>query len=160
LLIALGIRHVGEEAAKILARQFGSAEALRTASIDDIEAVHGIGPTIAASVHEWFNSAFAQELLEKLSEAGVNLEEPEAAPVGSALRGAVVVITGTLPTLSRTDAEGVVEAAGGKVSSSVSKKTTFVVAGAEAGSKLDKAKQLGVEVIDEAELLRRAGRAT
>jgi DNA ligase (NAD+) len=160
LLIALGIRHVGEEAAKLLARHFGSIVALQSASVDEIESVHGIGPTIAASVHEWFHSPWAARLIGDLEKARVNFIEPESVPVGSALRGSIVVITGTLPSLSRGEAEALVESAGGKVSGSVSKKTSFVVAGSEAGSKLDKAKQLGVEVIDEAELLRRAGRSS
>lgn len=160
LLFAFGIRHVGEEAAKQLAKHFGSIDRLAAASIAEIEDVHGIGPAIAASVHEWFHSDWAIVLVEALGKAGVNLAEPEAAPIGSALRGTVVVITGTLPSLSRGEAEALVESAGGKVAGSVSKKTSFVVAGSEAGSKLDKARQLGVEVIDEAELLRRASRSS
>jgi DNA ligase (NAD+) len=158
LMFAFGIRHVGEEAARILARHFGSIDALLAATAEDIERVHGIGPAIAASVHEWFASPWAGALLGSLKNAGVNFVEPESVPAGSALRGSIVVITGTLPSLSRSDAEAVVESAGGKVSGSVSRKTTFVVAGTEAGSKLEKAKEFGVEVIDEAELLRRSGR--
>jgi DNA ligase (NAD+) len=160
LLFAFGIRHVGEEAARLLARHFGSIDRLRAATIGEIEDVHGIGPAIAASVYEWFDSEWARNLLSSLEAAKLNFTEPETAPAGSALRGTVVVITGTLPSLSRTDAEALVESAGGKVAGSVSRKTSFVVAGAEAGSKLDKARQLGVEVIDEAELLRRAARSS
>lgn len=160
LLFAFGIRHVGEEAAKQLARHFGSVGRLAAASVDEIEDVHGIGPAIAASVYEWSHSEWAETVIEALRNARVNFDEPEAAAVGSALRGKVVVITGTLPSLSRADAEALVESAGGKIAGSVSKKTSFVVAGSEAGSKLDKARQLDVEVIDEAELLRRTGRSS
>jgi DNA ligase (NAD+) len=159
-LIALGIRHVGEEAAKSLARHFGSIDALLSASDADIEEVRGIGPTIAASVREWMHDGWSRELVGKLKRAGLTLEEPAAAESSGALRGAVVVITGTLPSLSRNEATAVVEAAGGKVASSVSRKTSFVVAGDEAGSKLEKARALGVDVIDETELLRRAGRSS
>jgi DNA ligase (NAD+) len=160
LLVGLGIRHVGEEAAKVIARRFGSLDSLEAASREEIEEVRGIGPTIAASVSEWLREPWSRDLLSRLRTAGVATTEPQPAATSSALRGAVVVLTGALPSLSRTDAAQVVELAGGKVASSVSKKTTFVVAGAEAGSKLDKAKALGVEVIDEAELLRRAGRSS
>ena len=159
-LIALGIRHVGEEAAKSLARHFGSIDALLSASDGDIEEVRGIGPTIATSVREWMHDDWSRNLVGKLKKAGLTLEEPAAAASSGALRGAVVVITGTLPSLSRNEAIATVEAAGGKVASSVSKKTSFVVAGDEAGSKLEKARALGVEVIDQAELLRRAGRSS
>ena len=157
-LFALGIRHVGEEAARALARHFGTLDALAEAPVDAIEAVRGIGPTIAASVHDWFADRWSRKLIGRLREAGLNMTEPAAPAASGALRGAVVVLTGTLPTLSRADATQVVEAAGGKVTSSVSKSTTFVVAGTDAGTKLDKARALGVEVIDEEGLLRRAGR--
>jgi DNA ligase (NAD+) len=160
VLVALGIRHVGEEAAKLLARHFGSLEALIAAPIESIEEIRGVGPTIAQSVHDWVRDPSSRELVRKLTSAGLALTEPGGSSTSGALRGAVVVLTGTLPTLSRGDAAGVVEGAGGKVTSSVSRKTSFVVAGADAGSKLDKARELGVEVIDEAELLRRAGRAS
>jgi DNA ligase (NAD+) len=158
VLNAFGIRHVGEEAARALARHFGDISALASAAPPDIEAVRGIGPTIAASVSEWMHDPWSVALIDKLGRAGLTMSEPQAAASSGALRGAVVVITGTLPTLSRADATAVVEDAGGKVTSSVSKKTTFVVAGEEAGTKLQKARELGIEVIDEAELLRRTGR--
>jgi DNA ligase (NAD+) len=157
LLYAFGIRHVGEEAARAIARHFSTLDALAVAPAGAIEEVRGIGPTIAASVHAWFQDSVAQDLVRRLVAAGVNTTEPQSAPTGSALKGAVIVLTGTFPTLSRAEAGSVVEAAGGKVASSVSRKTTFVVAGTDAGSKLDKARELGVEVIDETELLRRAG---
>jgi DNA ligase (NAD+) len=160
LLPALGIRHVGEEAGKLLARHFGTVDALASANAEAIEEVRGVGPTIAASVHEWLEDPWSRALLAKLEAAGVNTTEPAAAASTGALRGAVVVITGTLPTLSRAEATAAVESAGGKVASSVSKKTTFVVAGADAGSKLDKARALGIEFIDEAALLRRTIRSS
>ncbi|MBC7842735.1 MAG: NAD-dependent DNA ligase LigA [Gemmatimonadaceae bacterium] len=159
LLNALGIRHVGAVAAQLLARRFGSIEALQAASLDDIMAVRGIGDVIAASVREFLDDAAGQALVRKLSAARVQTTEPDVSGGAGPLHGLTVVITGTLPTLSRTDATALVERAGARVTSSVSKNTSFLVAGEEAGSKLDKAKQLGVEVIDEAELLRRAGKA-
>jgi DNA ligase (NAD+) len=158
LLFALGIRHVGEEAAKALARAFGSLAALQAADRAAIEAVHGIGPAIADAVAGWLADPWAARLVTRLTDAGVSTVEPQRAPGSGALLGRAVVLTGTLPTLSRDAATALVEDAGGKVSGSVSKKTSFVVAGEDAGGKLEKARALGVEVIDEAELLRRAGR--
>lgn len=159
LLNALGIRHVGAVAAQLLARRFGSLEALQGASAAEIGAVRGIGDVIATSVREWLDDVSAQRLLDRLVAAGVTTTEPADVRAGDALAGAVVVLTGTFPTLTRGEATTLVERAGGRVTSSVSRKTTFVVAGEEAGSKLDKARELGVEVIDEAELLRRIGGA-
>ena len=158
VLYALGIRHVGEEAAKAIAREFGTMQTLRMAPAGKIEGVRGIGPTIAESIHAWFADERSARLVDRLRDLGLAMSEPVGPATGGALRGAVVVLTGTLPSLSRTEAGSIVEAAGGKVTSSVSKKTSFVVAGADAGGKLDKARELGVEVIDEAELLRRVGR--
>jgi DNA ligase (NAD+) len=156
LLFGLGIDHVGEIAARELARHFGSLDALADASRDDISGVHGIGEVIADSVAAWFASKGGKRLVARLRERGVNFEEPRVTASGSAFQGLTVVITGTLPTLSRDAAKALVEANGGKVSDSVSKKTSFVVVGENAGSKLEKARTLGVEIIDEAELLRRA----
>ncbi|MDQ8155567.1 MAG: NAD-dependent DNA ligase LigA [Gemmatimonadota bacterium] len=158
LLFGLGIPDVGEETAKLLARHFGTAEALQQAAPTEIEGLHGVGPSIAASVHGWFASESNQALVRALIARGVNTVEPTRAEADGALRGLKIVITGTLPTLGRTEAKELVEGAGGKVTDSVSKNTDFLVVGADAGSKLDKAKALGVEVIDEAELLRRVGR--
>ncbi|MFI5311904.1 MAG: NAD-dependent DNA ligase LigA [Gemmatimonadales bacterium] len=158
LLFALGIRHVGVEAAQLLARQFGTLDAVELATAEEIEAVHGIGPVIAQSVHDFFHDRQMQMLLGRLRDRGVRLDEPRSAAGSGALRGLTVVITGTLPTLSRTEAKERIQAAGGKVTDSVSKATSLLVAGAEAGSKLEKAKALGTEIIDEAELLRRLGR--
>jgi len=157
LLNALGIRHVGAIAAQLLAQHFGTMDALMSATADDILNVRGIGATIANGVVAYFSDPSGRRLVEKLRAAGVSFTEPRAVAAGGALSGKTVVITGTLPTLSRTKATSVIEAAGGRVTGSVSKATDFLVAGEEAGSKLEKAKSLGVEVIDEAELLRRVG---
>jgi DNA ligase (NAD+) len=128
-----------------------------TASADDILNVRGIGATIANGVVAYFSDPAGRALVEKLKARGVNFTEPRAVVAGGPLSGKTVVITGTLPTLSRTKATAMIEAAGGRVTGSVSKSTSFLVGGEEAGSKLEKAKSLGVEVIDEAELLRRIG---
>ena len=156
LLFALGIEHVGEIAAKEIARHFGTMDAIAAASRDDILAVHGIGETIADSIVRWFANPRARRLVDRLRERGLNLEEPRTR-TGQSLQGLTIVVTGTLPTLSREQANSLIEANGGRVASSVSKKTSFVVVGEDAGSKLDKARQLGIEMIDEAELLRRVG---
>ena len=157
LLFGLGIRHVGQTAAQLLARHFGSMKALRRASVDDILALRGIGETIAVAVVAYFADESAQQLIDKLEDAGLTFTEPVAVATGGAFKGMTAVITGTLPTLSRTQATELIESQGGRVTSGVSKATTFLVVGADAGSKLEKAQQLGVETIDEAELLRRAG---
>ena len=159
LLGALGIRHVGGGASQLLARRFGSLEAMQSASVEEIMAVRGIGTVIAQSVREFLDDPAAQELVRKLVAAGVQTTEPDVQRGDGPLTGLTVVLTGTLPTLSRSDATTLVERAGGRVTSSVSKNTSFLVAGDDAGSKLDKAKTLGVEVLDEAGLLRRAGSA-
>jgi DNA ligase (NAD+) len=155
LLHALGIRHVGSIAAQVLAQHFGTLDAIMAASAADIESVRGIGATIANGVVAFFSDPAGKALVNKLRRAGVNLTEPRAVAAGGPLSGMTVVITGTLPTLSRAKATALIEAAGGRITGSVSRSTTFVVAGEEAGSKLEKAKSLGVEVIDEAGLLRR-----
>jgi DNA ligase (NAD+) len=156
LLFALGIRHVGAQAAQLLARQFGSMDALMSATPEQLAAVRGIGDIIAQSVGEYFANPSVRDLVERMRARGLRFDEPNAVQADGPLTGATVVITGTLPSLSRGEATALVEQAGGRVTSSVSRKTTFVVAGEEAGSKLDKARELGVEVIDEAELRRRA----
>jgi DNA ligase (NAD+) len=152
-LVALSIRHVGPTAARALADEFGSLEAIEAASVDQLAAVDGVGPTIAASLHQWFTVDWHRAIVDKWRAAGVRLaEENFDATRASArlLAGVTVVITGTLPELSRDEAGELVRAAGGKVSSSVSKKTNFVVAGENAGSKYDKAVELGVPILDEA----------
>lgn len=158
LLFGLGIRHVGATAAELLARHFGTMSALMAASEDEIGEVHGIGTIIAKSVVSYFEDEAARALIERLRVMGLTMSEPQPVSQDGALKGLTVVITGTLPTLSRTDATDMLERAGARVTDSVSKKTSFLVAGEAAGSKLEKAKALGVEVIDEAELLRRVGR--
>src|SRR5687768_10585019 len=157
LLGALGIRHVGSIAAQLLARHFGTLDAIAAATEDDITAVRGVGSTIADGVVRFFRDSGAKKLVQKLRKAGVNFSEPRQVAAGGALSGKTVVITGTLPAVIRPQATEAVEAAGGRVTSSVSKATSFLVAGEEAGSKLEKARTLGVEIIDEAELLRRIG---
>src|SRR5690606_878923 len=136
---------------------FGTMDALQAASAEQIEALHGVGGTMAASVREWFDAPAMQDLVARLKAAGLRNDEPQAVAAGGDFAGMKIVRTGTLPTLARPQATALVENAGGKVTSSVSKATDLVVAGDEAGSKLDKAKELGIAVIDEAELLRRLG---
>jgi DNA ligase (NAD+) len=155
LLFGLGIRHVGATAAELLARHFGSMDALMHASESEIAAVHGIGDVIARSVVAWSAEPPARALIERLRVMGLTLTEPQSAAAGGALRGCTVVITGTLPHLSRQEAVRLVEQHGGRVTDSVSKKTSFVVAGESPGSKLEKARALGVPVIDEHELRKR-----
>jgi DNA ligase (NAD+) len=155
LLFALGIRHVGEGAAELLARRFGTMDALMAAAAQDIGEVRGIGPTIAEAVAGFFAEPRNRKLIARLAKAGVRMDEPVTVAAKGPLSGQTFVLTGTLPTLSRAEATKRIEAAGGAVTGSVSKKTTAVVAGADPGSKLDKAKQLGIAVWDEAELMRR-----
>jgi len=163
MLVALSIRHVGPTAARALAAQFGSLDAIVAASAEELAAVDGVGPKIAASVIEWFGVDWHQAIVAKWREAGVQLATPgwtpppapaPAAPGGEAggppLSGVSVVITGSLDALSRDEAAEAVQALGGKVTSSVSKKTAFLVAGDKPGSKYDKALALGVPVLDEA----------
>jgi DNA ligase (NAD+) len=152
VLVALSIRHVGPTAARALAEAFGSVDAIAAASPDALAAVEGVGPTIAASVTEWFTVDWHQAIVDKWRAAGVQLATPGfdlSAASSRLLAGVTVVITGTLSGLSRDEAAEAVRAAGGKVSSSVSKKTSFVVAGENAGSKYDKAVELGVPILDE-----------
>jgi len=155
LLFALGIRHVGAQGARPLARHFGKMEALAKASADEINQIRGIGEAIAAAVAGFFAEPKNRRLIDRLEQLGLNMTEPVATEGRGPLAGRTYVITGTLPTLSRARATEVIEAAGGHVTDGVSKQTAAVVAGADAGSKLAKAKALGVPVIDEAELLRR-----
>jgi DNA ligase (NAD+) len=155
-LFGLGIRHVGEATAKALARHFGTLDAVMSATEEQLTEVSDVGPIVAKSLRTFFEQAHNREVVEQLRACGVTWQEsleerPAAAP--KPLAGKTFVITGTLPSLSRDEAKDKVEAAGGKVAGSVSKKTDYVVAGAEAGSKLLKAQELGVAVIDEAALL-------
>jgi len=156
LLFGMGIRHVGKTIAQILARRFGTMDRLMAASEAEIAAVNGIGPIIAAAVAAFFLAPANRDLVERLRAAGLNFTEAAATETGGAFAGLTFVLTGTLPTLSRTAATELIERAGGRVASSVSRKTDALVAGDDAGGKLDKAKELGVEIIEEAELIRRA----
>lgn len=155
LVYGLGIRHVGEIAAQLIARHFGTLDALANTGTGEIAAIRGIGTVIAEAVHDFFADPAASRLVERLRVRGLKLTEPRVTLTGGALAGKSIVLTGMLPTLSRKEATELVELHGGRVTSSVSKSTSFVVAGEEAGGKLEKARVLGVEVIDEAELLRR-----
>ncbi len=155
LLYGLGIRHVGEAAAHLLARHFSDLDSMAAAGVEEVGKIRGIGSVIAQAVADFFADPGAREEIEKLRTAGVNFSEPRPAVTGTTLAGKTVVVTGTLPTLSRKAATDLIEAHGGRITSSVSKATSFVVAGEEAGGKLDRARALGVEIVDETELLRR-----
>jgi DNA ligase (NAD+) len=151
LLYALGIRYVGERAAQVLARAFGSVDALVAARVEELEAVPEVGPVVAQAVRTWFDEPRNHSLVERLREAGVKMtgERAAARPSAGPLAGQVFVLTGTLSSMSRDEATEAITARGGRVAGSVTKKTSYVVAGAEPGSKLDKARQLGVRILDE-----------
>jgi DNA ligase (NAD+) len=159
LIFGLGILHVGAGVAKALGRAFASLDDLRTASLDQLAAVDDVGPVIAQSVFRWMNDNRNKDLLERLRKADLNFDSSLYQPGAAAgpLSGQTFVLTGTLPNLKRSEAAAMIEAAGGKVSGSVSKKTTCVVAGEDAGSKLEKAAKLGVKIIDEEELRKLVG---
>jgi len=153
-LFGLGIRHVGEATAKALARHFGKLDAIMDASEEQLLQVADVGPVVAQSIRTFFEQPHNREVVEQLRACGVTWEEGEPAPIDvQPLAGKTFVLTGTLPTLSRDQAKDMLEAAGAKVAGSVSKKTDYVVAGAEAGSKLEKAQALGIAILDEAGLL-------
>jgi DNA ligase (NAD+) len=152
VLFGLGIRFVGERTASLLAEHFGSLDDLMKATAEDLEAVNEVGPRVAQAIVEFFAEEKNRELVEKLRTAGLTFTA-EKRVVGTTFAGLTFVLTGTLPTLTRDEAKQRIEDAGGKVSGSVSKKTSYVVAGEDAGSKLEKAQQLGVAVLDEAGLL-------
>lgn len=157
LIVGLGIRNVGSTVAGSLAKRFGSLDALAAATLDDLLSVEGVGPEIATSVRAWFLSPRNQRIVEKLRQSGVRLAEeaprPSAAQVGLPLAGKRFVLTGTLPNLTREEAKERIEAAGGQVTSSVSARTDYIVVGAEPGSKLTRARELGIPELDEAALL-------
>jgi DNA ligase (NAD+) len=153
LLFGIGIRHVGERTAQILARHFGSIERLEQASKEELEQIHEIGPKLAESVYQFFRQPENRALIERLRAAGLRMQsdevqEPQRTQV---FAGKTFVLTGTLDTMTREEAGAEIQERGGRVSSSVSKKTSFVIAGRDAGSKLDKARQLGVPILDEQE---------
>jgi DNA ligase (NAD+) len=161
LLVGLNIRRVGAHVAQLLAERFASIQALAQASLDHLQSIEGIGPEIAGGVYQWFQDPVNGQLLKRLADAGVRMADEEGAKASGPqpLGGQIIVITGTLPSLSREQATELAKQAGARVTSSVSKKTSFVLVGQDAGSKLDKAQALGIETIDEAEFMRRLGRA-
>jgi len=151
LIYALGIRHVGERTAGILAHELGSLERLMSATVEELDAIPEIGLTVAESVHDWFDDEGNRALCDRLRAAGVETESRRSGggTVDERFAGKQFVLTGTLTGFTRDEARALIEARGGRVNSSVSKKTDYVVAGEAAGSKLDKAQSLGVAVIDE-----------
>lgn len=160
LIYGLGIRHVGERTAGILARHFGSLERLAAASVEELDEIHEIGLTMAESIHDWFADSGNRELCDRLTRSGVRTKLAGASTdkqTGQLFAGKVFVLTGTLPDMTRDEARELIESNGGRVTGSVSKKTDFVLAGADPGSKLDKANQLAVKVIDEAEFKKMLG---
>jgi DNA ligase (NAD+) len=157
LIFGLGIRHVGERTGQILAQHFGSMEALSKATQENLESVFEVGPVVAESIYHFFAQPENLAVVHKLQTAGVNLSAKAAARRSGELQGKQFVLTGKLPTLSREEASALIEQHGGRVTASVSQKTDFVLAGEDAGSKLDKARTLGVRVIDEPEFLKMVG---
>jgi DNA ligase (NAD+) len=153
LLTGLGIRFVGERTAVFLAEAFGSLDRIEEASLEDLQQAEEVGPKVAESIRQFFREPRNRELVQRLRDAGLTFEYQQKKKPGGPLKGMTFVLTGTLPNLSRDDAKALIETAGGKVSGSVSRKTNYVVAGEDAGTKLDKAKELGIKVLDEAALL-------
>jgi len=148
--VALSIRHVGPTAARALATEFGSMEAIRAATEEQLAAAEGVGPTIAESVIEWFGVDWHRAIVDKWTAAGVTMADERDASTPRTLEGLTLVVTGSLVDFSRDGAKEAIIARGGKASSSVSKKTDYVVVGDSPGSKADKAEQLGVPILDEA----------
>ena len=153
VLTALGIRFVGERTAELLAEEFGGLDMIAAAGAEELQDAPEVGPKVAESVFQFFREPRNQELVNRLRAAGLRFEYQSARPSGGALDGLTFVLTGTLPTLTREEAKRLIEIAGGKVSGSVGKKTNYVVAGEDSGSKLAKARALGVQVVNEAQLL-------
>jgi DNA ligase (NAD+) len=155
VISSLGIRFVGERTAQFLAAAFPSMDALMAASEEELQRAEEIGPKVALSIREFFEDEHNRALVERLRKAGLQFtyDAPKPAAVVEGIAGKTFVLTGTLPTLSRDEAKARIEAVGGKVTGSVSKKTDYVLAGADAGSKLEKAQTLGITVIDEAAFL-------
>ena len=150
LLFALGVRHIGQKAAKLLAQRFGTMEAVMAASVEDVEAIDGFGTVMAENVVRFFSLEPTRRLIERLNVLGVNMES-NTTQVDQRFAGMTFVLTGTLPSMTRDEASALIEQYGGKTAGSVSKKTSIVLAGEEAGSKLRKAQELGVRIIDQAE---------
>jgi DNA ligase (NAD+) len=153
VLNALGIRFVGERTAVFLAEAFGSMDHIAASYIEELQQAEEVGPKVAESIFQFFREPRNQELVDRLRAAGLQFEYQSTRPKGGPLKGLTFVLTGTLPNLSREEAKKLIETAGGKVISAVSKKTNYVVAGAEAGSKLDKAQELGIKIVGEEQLL-------
>ncbi len=151
LISALGIRHIGTKSAKILAREYGSIDRLMKASEKELSLLEDIGGITAKSVHEFFSQEQTKDLISKLKTAGVNMKEEQSEEKDGRFAGMTFVLTGSLEKYTRDEASEIIEKFGGKTSSSVSKKTSYVLAGEEAGSKLTKAESLGIKVITEAE---------
>ena len=159
LLVALNIRHIGVTTAEDLAEHFGSMDALLAATPEDLMEVEGVGPELVSSLTAFFKNADGRKLIDDLKAAGVNMVQPKReVAAGSAFAGKTVVITGSLRSMTRTEAHSLIKALGGKVGETVSRKTDLLVVGVQPGSKLDKARSLGVEIVDEQEFLRRSGR--
>jgi DNA ligase (NAD+) len=152
-IFALGIRHVGEHTGEVLAGHFGSLDGLKTATVESLSAVHEIGQTMAESIVNFFNQKESLELIDRLLNLGVHPKAELRAPVSSSLAGKSFVFTGGLETMAREDAEAMVKQHGGRAASSVSRQTDYVVAGDKAGSKLEKARSLGVTVLTEQEFI-------
>jgi DNA ligase (NAD+) len=155
LIYGLGIRHVGERTATILANRYGDITGLSAATSEELANIHEIGEVVASSVHAWFQTSRNRKLIERFAKAGVKMKTANAGgrQAPRVFEGKTFVLTGTLPTMTRDDAKAFIEDRGGRVSGSVSKKTDFVVAGEEAGSKLTKAEELKIAIIDEKQLL-------
>ncbi len=161
LLTGLNIRHVGTRNAQVLEAEFGTLDAIIEASEDELAATNEIGPVIAQSVKTFFEAPANRQLIDDLRAAGLNwgspVERKASSPGDGSLAGKTVVVTGTLPNLKRQEAEELVRSHGGKPAGSVSRKTDYVLAGEKAGSKLDKANELGIEILDEAAFLKLLG---
>ena len=154
LVYALGIPHIGAKAAQVLCGAFPTMDQLQEASEEELAQIEGFGGIMAKEVAAFFQKDSAKELVARLKELGVNMEARRQETQSAALAGSTFVLTGTLPTMSRKEATQLIESHGGKVTSSVSKKTSYVLAGEEAGGKLDKARQLEIPILTEEELLR------
>jgi len=161
LVFALGIRHVGEKAARILAERFETMDRLMAATEEELLAIDEIGPKIAQSIRAYFAQPAVQDMLDRLRQAGVNMRQPKKAPSASAedhpFRGKTIVLTGTLASMTRQEASALIEQFGGKVTSSVSRKTDWVIYGENPGSKLQRAQELGVALMDEETFLKTVG---
>jgi DNA ligase (NAD+) len=159
LVYALGVRHVGERTAQVLMDAFGDLDAIQKAPVEQLQAVNEVGPVVAAAVREYFDDRRNLAVVERLREAGVRMvaDRPQRGGAPAPLAGKAFVLTGTLSGLSRDEAAEAIGALGGKVTSAVSKKTAYLVVGADPGSKLEKARALGVAVLDEAAFRRLVG---